>query len=210
MLHERTISELAAGLRSGDFSSVGSPYSLIEADSSQAFRLRYDPSGGPDLTFDIANGFPLTGTATITPETWSHIVAVWQHDAGGTATTRLKLWLYHQGAEVTSATAQAWAHFSDTDFAFGKSAGGLQDLIGWRFAEVRIDDRAWTAAEVTDQYNRLTANQWTHEMTEYGGRRYRIAQSAFSWMDPVNPDKGIATLQLAQSSAHEHGLLVQR
>lgn len=194
----------------GNITDIGT-YSLFEETSAGHFFLRYD-SVNDRFRVGFTSGTIMNASVSggIVQETWNHVVFTWKYDAA--AANEVEMSVYHQGSLLNS-NDLAWSQPPDVSsavYAINDSATGEQEMEDWRFAEIRIDGRAWTAAEVSLQYSRFTDNEWMHLHRELAGRQFWIGSSQEQQLSTVNPDKMIVTADLVQAKVEPHSLVLSR
>jgi hypothetical protein len=184
---------------------------------TEDFRLSYlhNPGAGCQLKWWLGSG-TLTGLATVTEfadRTWHHIVATW---AEGATAGQINLKFYHQGSALTMLLPVSpgdtanWKAFYGTGFTMGVGDAAVpeQDIHGFRVEELRIDKSAMSAADVTDQYNRLTSDDWAHIHRAHAGRKYRIVSCRDHWLHTSQPDKVIMNLELEEVDREDDSVII--
>jgi hypothetical protein len=177
-------------------------YYLLENTSGGRWAIRWDATNN-ELEFHTSSSSPLVATSqTPTPGASFHIVATWDHSGTAGSVDRA---LYVNGALANSDTSTAWGSGWGDILQFGKAGGTA--VHDWAFQEVRIDQRVWDAADVTEQYERLTTDQWLQVLRGMAGRFYMIESHELQRLHPSAQDRWLLFSRLVEESVSADNLV---
>lgn len=178
-------------------------YTILDAtgvSGSQRFRFQYLATTNLGLFVASSGGTSILPSFTGGLSGWEHIVLTWQK---GTSDDMLAT-CYRAGSLVTSGDID-WEDGFGTGFQLGDASS-----TNLRFQEVRIDNRAWTAEEVSQQYDRLTAEHWLAHHRSFSGRKFWVSAYDANWLDLAVPGKKIARVDLTESDSDDDSLVYAR
>jgi len=185
-------------------------YYMFDTDTVAGWAIYYSKGSPNQIFFETAasGNRSVAGTFTLADDTPTHIAVTWKRSAA--SADKLDVAVYADGVSLGTSTDRDWDLWSvaGNGIRVGSTANGI--LWDWTFQEMRLDRRALSALEVADLYNRVNAEEWLHLHREGAGRRYRISSVSESWIDGINPDRMLATVELTQSSMSEDNALVPR
>ena len=188
----------------------GTPDTYYMFDTGANWAIFYAPGSPNQIIFETAaaGNRQTAGTFTLADDTPTHLAVTWARSTA--SADKLTTFVYADGVQIATSTDRDWDLWSvsATTINVGSTANGV--LWDWVFQEMRLDRRALSALEVADLYNRVNAEEWLHLHREGAGRRYRISSVSESWIDGINPDRMLATVELTQSSMSEDNALVPR
>lgn len=193
-------SELAGG---------ASNYYFFDTDTITGWAI-YATPGSNTITLETASAGnrATTGTHTLTDETWTHICVTW--DRSTATPDKLTTFLYVNGVQIATSTDRDWDLWSvDTNgIRVGSSVNGV--LWDWSFQEIRMDSRAWTAAEVQRQYDRIGEDMGNLHHIDHAGRRFLFDGSSEVWSNEAHPDRFTAIASLIESTREADSVVVPR
>lgn len=185
-------------------------YYMFDTDTVSGWAIYYAPGSPDQITFETAGAGNRTvaGTFTMSDDTPTHIAVTWKRSTA--SADKLEVEVYSDGVSLALSTDRDWDLWSveGNNIRVGSTANGT--LWDWVFQEIRLDRRALSSTEVADLYNRINDEEWLHLHREGAGRRYRVTSVDEAWVDGINPDRMIATVELTQSSMSEDNALVSR
>lgn len=183
-------------------------YCLFDCQhATDVFRIAYDAANSQFRFWTMSTTPLVSSTYDVPKYSWTHIAATWQRDGYGT----LGKYFYING-EAAGSQAATTAHVSGwgTPVHIGRDVGGSytypEEMRAW---DVRVDERAMSAAEVADLYNRIATDEWRHIISETYGRRFWLSSVQEQWLHTSNPDKMLLTAQLSESGREASSLVVR-
>lgn len=184
--------------------STGSTRAIVDGNSGD-FAIMYDYSNAElDLRHDVS-GDLLTGDAVLQDGDVHNIVAVWERGSGDNLVREL----YFDGVSIAGPTSTSdWeAPWGTRLNLMGDIGAEIQSML---FAEVRVDRRRWTAAEVLSQYERMTEEHWIKLHRELAGRQFWIQSMQEMRRSKSNPEQWIIDVQLTEGDSEDSGLVLLR
>jgi hypothetical protein len=197
---------------------TGLTYTLVEATGvtgTERFRLEYkdvDPTTH-SYWWSMATAGALAIGDNITAPLgagWHHIAMTWEEHASTAGALHLKMYIDNSEMAFLYGTEEqaAWSRFFGTGFTIGVAAAGQFPINGIRLEDIRIDTVAWSAAQVTEQYERLTEDEWLHVHRAHAGRKYRITNLSESWLHTSQPDKVVMSLELEEVDREDDSVII--
>lgn len=167
------------------------------------FALYYD-KGNNRLEWHTGSSGPLLITANLDTDDLHHIALAWNRGGAGSI-NRLA---YLDGAIVTADSTANWTADWGPDLRLNVADASTQH--GWGVAEMRIDSRNWSDAEVAAQYDRYTDAEWGNVVRQFSGRRFFVQTDDEQYVNEANRDKYKVAAKLLEAGVYEDALLVRR
>lgn len=141
-------------------------------------------------------------------DVWYHVAVTWTNSAGLISRAIYVSSTAIGGTLSATDTSADWYASFGTGFALAPTLAGMTHIAS-QYQELRIDSRAWSAAEVTEQYERGTAEIWKNNLTALLGRNFRMDQLSEIWRGAFAPNDILMMGRLAESSRHDDSCIVE-